>query len=206
MSSLKVIYKNDPILLQFCGLYLSLEVFNEISEKSLNTSEISNVKTILNKILKMNENFKMESQKFLYKKFASEIINMAYYEKINLTCLKNFAISFLQENQAYDNLDYLCELKIFPLKFEKQYQNYKDKKYGKNKEVVEIIEKIITNFLNNSNANEKMYFSYFKLVSQENIKNREELQKDNNHLLQEVNNIKNEKEAILSEKIQRSKI
>ena len=51
-----------------------------------------------------------------------------------------------------------------------------------------------------------MYFSYFKLVSQENIKNREELQKDNNHLLQEVNNIKNEKEAILSEKIQRSKI
>ena len=138
-------YKNDPILLQFCGLYLSLEVFNEISEKSLNTSEISNVKTILNKILKMNENFKIESQKFLYKKFASEIINMAYYEKINLTCLKNFAISFLQENQAYDNLDYLCELKIFPSKFEKQYQNYKDKKYGKNKEIVEIIEKIIFN-------------------------------------------------------------
>ena len=200
MSSLKSIYKNDAILLQFCGLYLSLEVFNEIADKSLTTNEINNVINVLNRILKMNQNIKLDGQTFLYKEFASEIIKMAYNEENSLICLKDFSISYLEDNQDFNNLDYLCELKIFPSNFEKQLQKYKDKKKGNNKEIVEIVEKIISHFLSNSNANEKMYFSYFKLVSQEKFKSREELKEENNHLLEEVNSIKKEKENLISEK------
>ena len=139
----------------------------------------------------MNENLKMDDQKFLYKKCTSERINMAYYEnnKFKINMFQKIFIFFLQENQNFDNLDYLYEIKTLSSKFEKQYQNYKDKKYGKNKEFVEIIEKIVTNFLSNLNANEKMYLNFFKLVSQERLKNRVKLKEENNHLL---NYIKNE--------------
>ena len=43
-TNLKNYYKNDVILLQFSALYLSLKIFNEISEKALKEKDKPNFK------------------------------------------------------------------------------------------------------------------------------------------------------------------
>ena len=74
IQRLKNYYKNDVILLQFSTLYLSLKIFNEISEKVLKEKE-DTMKGLLNQILNMIENIKVEGQKKFYEIFAKQIHN-----------------------------------------------------------------------------------------------------------------------------------
>ena len=150
-ANLKNYYKNDVILLQFSAFYLSLKIFNEISEKVLKEKE-DTMKDLLNQILNMIENIKVEGQKKHYEIFAKQIIGMAFGENENLNCInfiKDFSILYLQytKDNIYDNLDYLSELKTSPSLFEQEYQKHKEnKKKGNNKSLIEIVEKIISYF------------------------------------------------------------
>jgi hypothetical protein len=205
-TNLKNYYKNDVVLLQFSALYLSLKIFNEISEKGLKEKE-DTMKGLLNQILNMIENIKVEGQKKHYEIFAKQIIGMAFGENENLNCIKcikDFSILYLQytKDNIYDNLDYLLELKTSPSLFEQEYQKYKEnKKKGNNKSLIEIVEKIISYFLNNSLLGEKEYFSYYKIVSgDKSAQSSSELKQEINNLQLKIKNITESKDKLLSEK------
>ena len=202
MLNLQYQYKNDAILLQYCAVYLSLKIINEVSQKFFTQIEINKIRQILLKILNMNQNIKIEGQKFHYSKFSREIIEMALskdIEDIDLKCLKNFVFYYLQDGQP--NLDYLLELKTKPNDFRKEYAAYKNiQKDSKNQNLIKIIEQIISNFLNNTIENERMNVAFYKVFSEDKIKNRFELEEENKSLLLKIKNIIIERDKLFSEK------
>ena len=180
MQSLKSLYKNDAILLQFSSVFLSLKIINEVSKKDLTKDDLDKKKSLLKEILEFNENIKQEGQNIQFGKFY-EKIQMMIKSYPDLKCLQNFSIDYLENEDA--NLDALLELKIFPTKFKEELKMYNEtKKKGVYKCLIDITEDIISNFLKNTILYQKMFRTYYNVISENQIKDSDKVKEERDSL------------------------
>ena len=199
-SNLKQNYMDDAILLQFASIYLSVLLFNEAT-KSSKVKDMEDAKDILNTLLNLNESIKKEGQESQILKFTEEVNKISCLNKNGFKCIKDFIVKYLSEDNAYDNLKYLLEIKIIPSIFQKEYSAYeKYKKSGKNDAISGILENIISNFQKNTKIQEQMYFSYINFFDGKKLKNRTELEKELSEFSLKLKNNNIEKDRLLTEK------
>lgn len=200
-SNLKQYYMNDVALLQFSTLYISLLLFNEVSTNLSSEKDLNDATDILTQLFELIESLKEDGQKSQILKFISEIMKMSKYKNNSFKCIKDFISQYLPEDNSYDNLKYLLELKVFPGTFKKECENYeKNKNNEKYNNILGILENIIQSFKNYFCMNEKMNLSYMNIFSNKKMKDRSELEKDINDLLSKIKEINIEKNRLLTNK------
>ena len=197
MSSLKNFYQNDVTLLQYCSVFLSMKIINEVYEKGFNKDDLNKIQIILKQILEFNKNIKKESQQFILEKFLAQINEWIKLET-NLICLKNFVIEYLENEE--NALDALLELNYITKIFNEEYTKYQNNRKNENYNFLnDIVENTISNFLNDSVLYQKMHRSYYNKLSDVKIEDPNKIKEENEAVILNLKKVTSEYENKLKE-------
>lgn len=197
MLTLKGFYKNDVTLLQYCSVFLSMKIINEVYVKGFNKDDLKKIQIILKQILEFNKNIKKESQQFILEKFLAQI-NQWIKLETNLICLKNFVIEYLENEE--NALDALLELNYITKIFKEEYTKYQNNRKNENYNFLnDIVENTISNFLNDSVLYQKMHRSYYNKLSEVKIEDPNKIKEENEAVILNLKKVTSEYENKLKE-------